>query len=113
MAGTPASDTVTVTWAEPSFPGTIDGINYATISSYSVACSGALAFKKSVGTEVRAYTHTAAYTSNGAVKCTVTANNSAGLSASSPAVTVNVSTLKKSLKMNRKELPRVDAVTTG
>lgn len=73
VVGNPASDTVTVTWAQPAFPGTIDGINYATISGYTVACSGALSFKTSVGAQMSSYTHTAVYTSNGSVKCTVTA----------------------------------------
>ena len=69
-------------WTAPTSPGTIDGVNFASLSGYTVTCVGIQTFTVSVAADAVTYTHPTAYTVAGASTCTVTATNTASLSAS-------------------------------
>lgn len=71
---------VVVDWTGPTNPGTIDGTNLATITGYTVKCSGVSSFTVDVAADAVTYTHGTEYTSPGDATCTVTAKNSASLS---------------------------------
>ena len=81
---------VKVTWAAPTNPGTIDGTNYAAITGYTIKCSGISSFTMSAAADATDVTAASAYTAGGPASCTVTAINSASLSATSAATTATL-----------------------
>ena len=78
-----STNKVKVTWAASTDPGTIDGTNYAAITGYTIKCSGISAFTATVAADATDYTAAALFTASGPASCTVTATNSANLSATS------------------------------